>query len=126
MNGAMAELCARISNTPKRNKVTSMGSIHQRLCPQKKEKSSAAIPKRWPAAFTKRMNASPYFERMLAECSNSSPTTWHQVIENTTDKSGRNGQNPHKKNKRQRFSTTENFWGIQSQEACARPGLGGS
>src|SRR5271157_2136274 len=58
MNGAMAELCARISSRAKTPSVTRMGVIHQRLLLQKKAKSSPAIPKRWPVVFKKPMNIS--------------------------------------------------------------------
>lgn len=53
MNGAMAELCARMSKTPKTNSTTIMGSIHQRLLPQRKVRSSPAIPKRLIAILKK-------------------------------------------------------------------------
>jgi hypothetical protein len=42
----MAELCAKMSKTPKTNSTTIMGSIHHRLLLQKKASSSPAIPKR--------------------------------------------------------------------------------
>src|SRR5271157_6446968 len=58
MNGAMAELCARISSSAKTPSVIRIGVIHQRLLLQKKANSSPAIPKRWPVVFKKPMNIS--------------------------------------------------------------------
>lgn len=46
MNGAMAELWAKISNTAKTANVIRMGVSHQRLLFQKKENSCPAVPKR--------------------------------------------------------------------------------
>src|SRR5271169_4620827 len=53
MNGAMAELCARINSTANRQSVIRIGVIHQRLLLQKNENSSPAIPNRWPVVFKK-------------------------------------------------------------------------
>src|SRR5580698_5403348 len=44
MKGAMAELWARTIKAPSRNRVTIMGTSHQRLFCMKKEKSSPATP----------------------------------------------------------------------------------
>src|ERR1035437_2582687 len=53
MNGAMAELCAMISNIAKMPRVIRMGVIHQRLLFQKKANNSPAIPKRCPVVRKK-------------------------------------------------------------------------
>lgn len=46
MNGAMAELCARISNTANTANVIRMGVNHQRLLLQKNENNCPAVLKR--------------------------------------------------------------------------------
>ena len=46
MNGAIAELSAKINSTPKSNKLTNIGTIHRRLLLQKNENSSPVMPKR--------------------------------------------------------------------------------
>lgn len=53
MKGAMAELCARIIRMPNSNSTVIIGTIHQRLFPQKNPSSSPAIPNRRPAVFIK-------------------------------------------------------------------------
>src|ERR1019366_725534 len=53
MNGAIAELCARINRIANRPSVMRIGVIHQRLLLQKKANNSPAIPKRWPVVFKK-------------------------------------------------------------------------
>src|SRR5271157_5374206 len=53
MNGAMAELCARINSRAKTPSVIRMGVIHQRLLLQKKANNSPAIPNRCPVVFKK-------------------------------------------------------------------------
>ncbi len=60
MNGAMAELCAKINNSANRPSVTKIGVIHQRLLLQKNANSSPAIPKRWPVVFKKPMTIPPF------------------------------------------------------------------
>ena len=45
MNGAIAELCAKITDGPKKKSVISIGIIPQRLLSQKMENNSPAIPK---------------------------------------------------------------------------------
>ena len=46
MNGAITELCAKTSTTPRTSTTVIIGSIHQRLLFQKNESNSPAIPKR--------------------------------------------------------------------------------
>jgi hypothetical protein len=46
MNGAIAELCAKITGAPKTKSVISIGIIHQRLLSQKMETNPPAIPRR--------------------------------------------------------------------------------
>jgi hypothetical protein len=48
MNGAMAELCAMISNSAKTPRVIRIGVIHQRLLLQQKANNSPAVPNRCP------------------------------------------------------------------------------
>src|ERR1700722_12569785 len=55
MNGARAELCARITRTAVRSTIMMTGSIHQRLLRAKKESSSPAMPNRWLAVLKKPM-----------------------------------------------------------------------
>src|SRR5215471_13416997 len=43
MNGAMAELCAKMITPPRSNRVTTIGIIHQSFTAQKKPSSSPAI-----------------------------------------------------------------------------------
>src|SRR5271167_460932 len=63
MNGAMAELCARIRSSAKTPSVIRIGVIHQRLLLQKKENNSPAIPKRCPVVFKKPILSSPTSSR---------------------------------------------------------------
>src|SRR3974390_2808861 len=53
MNGAMAELCARIRSSAKMPRVIRIGVIHQRLLFQKKLNNSPAVPKRCPVVLKK-------------------------------------------------------------------------
>src|SRR5271165_2611228 len=53
MNGAIAELCARINSRAKTPSVIRIGVIHQRLLLQKKANNSPAIPNRCPVVFKK-------------------------------------------------------------------------
>src|SRR5208337_655318 len=62
MNGAMAELCARINSTANRQSVIRIGVIHQRLLLQKNENSSPAMPNRWPVVLKKPITLSPFPE----------------------------------------------------------------
>src|SRR5713226_7592060 len=59
MNGAIAELWARIINTPKSSRTVTIGTSHQRLLAMKNESSSPAIPKRLVAVFKKVIRSSP-------------------------------------------------------------------
>jgi hypothetical protein len=55
MKGAIAELCARTITTPRRKRVTNIGTSHHFLVLQKYENNSATVPKRLAAvraAFT--------------------------------------------------------------------------
>ena len=47
----MAELWAKMSSKAKTKSTVTIGNIHHRLLPQRKEKSSPAIPKRRAAVF---------------------------------------------------------------------------
>src|ERR1700721_1076770 len=49
MKGPIAELCARTITTPRRKRVTNIGTSHHLLLLQKNESSSPSVPKR-PAA----------------------------------------------------------------------------
>lgn len=46
MNGAMAELCPKVNNTPSSSNMTTIGSSHQRLFLARYDSNSPAIPKR--------------------------------------------------------------------------------
>src|SRR5213594_1488201 len=58
MNGAIAELCAKMISKPKRSRTTTMGINHQRLPPHKNESNSRAIPKRRRATWMKLIGSS--------------------------------------------------------------------
>lgn len=58
MNGAIAELCATIIKMPNNSSTVIIGTIHQRLLPQKNPNNSPAIPKRRPVVFMKLMVSS--------------------------------------------------------------------
>src|SRR5208337_1697704 len=47
MNGATAELSAKINSTANSSKLTNIGAIHRRLFFQKNTKSSPTMPNRW-------------------------------------------------------------------------------
>jgi hypothetical protein len=46
MKGAIAELCARTIRTPRRKRLTNMGTSHHLLILQKNDSNSPTVPKR--------------------------------------------------------------------------------
>src|SRR5271165_3141256 len=73
MNGAMAELCARINSRAKTPSVIRMGVIHQRLLLQKNANNSPAMPKRCPVVFKK-----PIFPPQPHSTARFSPWQWRR------------------------------------------------